>query len=964
MPQSSSPSSPSPSSSTEAAAPPARHVIKRDGRRAPFDPQRIRRALQAAFRAERGVSGDEPLPKAAAAQVDVLATEVVAWCRQQDLTGEGDRLHVEAIQDEVERALMRAGEHAVARRYILYREAHAQERAARTLRMRRPDGETVALPRDALQARVEVAAEGLDEVDPAAVYDRAAQGFYDGITAEETHRALVLAARSMVETEPAYTYVAARLLLQSVYAEALGRPVALDEAPAAYRAYLADYIQTGIDAGRLDPGLQTFDLERLAAALRPERDFQHTYLSAQTLYDRYLLRAKDGRRYELPQLLWMRVAMGLALEEDDRERRAIQFYELLSSLRFVNSTPTLFNAGTVRPQLSSCYLTTVQDDLSHIFKSYRDNALLSKWAGGLGNDWTNVRALGAHIRGTGGKSQGVVPFLKIANDTAVAVNQGGKRKGAACAYLEPWHLDIEEFLELRRNTGDERRRTHDMNTACWVPDLFMQRVADGGAWTLFSPNEVPNLHDLSGQAFRARYEEYEAQAARDELDTHKTVEAAALWRKMLSMLFETGHPWITFKDPSNVRSPQDHAGVVHSSNLCTEILLNTSEDEVAVCNLGSVNLPAHLTQEGGAEGALDHAKLKQTVTTAMRMLDNVIDLNFYPIPEAEQSNKRHRPVGLGVMGFQDALHAQELSYASDAAADFADASMEAISYYALRASALLAKERGAYPSYEGSKWDRGLLPIDTLDLLEKERGAPIEVDRTARMDWQPVRDLIAEGGLRNSNTMAIAPTATISNIAGVSQSIEPAYKHLYAKSNLSGDFTQVNTYLVEALKARGLWDAELVDDLKYYDGSLAEIERVPEDLKARFPTAFEIAPEHLIACAARRQKWIDMGQSLNLYVARPDGRRISAMYQRAWRAGLKTTYYLRSRAATQVEKSTLDVNRRGLQPRWMKAKSASGDIHVERPDPDAQRLSPSTSSPVSSDLPACDLDDDSCEACQ
>ncbi len=934
---------PEPTSSSSVATADLLHVTKRDGRTVPFDGGRIRHALGAAFRAEQDLEPDASLPDALAETVDTLTTDVTAWCRQHP------RVEVEQIQDEVERALMAAGEHAVARRYILYREAHAQARRPASLHYTRADGTAPPLLREALRARIEEACAGLGEaVNARVVHERTVQGFYDGITEEEIEKALVLAARSLVEQEPGYTYVAARLLLRTIYEEAIGDDVPLADADAAYRNDFATYLQTGIDAGRLDPELQAFDLGRLAAALQPARDLQHTYLSVQTLYDRYLLRTKDGRRYELPQWLWMRVAMGLALKEDDRERRATQFYELLSARRFLNSTPTLFNAGTVRPQLSSCYLTTVQDDLEHIFKSYQNNALLSKWAGGLGNDWTNIRAMGAHIAGTGGTSKGIIPFLKIANDTTVAVNQGGKRKGAACAYLEVWHLDIEEFLRLRRNTGDERRRTHDMNTACWVPDLFMQRVEEGGVWTLFSPDETPDLHDLYGRAFRERYETYEQQAAAGEIDNFECVDAAGLWRTMLSMLFETGHPWITFKDPANIRSSQSHAGVVHSSNLCTEILLNTSAGEVAVCNLGSVNLPAHL----GEDGTLDLEELKETVTTAIRMLDNVIDLNFYPIEEAEQSNLRHRPIGLGVMGFQDALYEKEIAYASEDAVAFADRSMEAVSHFAIRASALLARERGAYPSYEGSTWDRGLLPIDTIGQLEEERGQVIEVDRAQAMDWQPVRELIASFGMRNSNVMAIAPTATISNIAGVSQSIEPTYKHLYAKSNLSGEFTKINTHLVEALKARGLWDAEMTRDLKYYDGSLAEIDRVPDALKQRFRTAFEVGPEWLIACAARRQKWIDMGQSLNLYVPQPNGREISAMYRLAWRKGLKTTYYLRSRAATQVEKSTLDVNRRGIQPRWMNHRSAASDIEVQR------------GSAPSPDLPACDIDDDTCDVCQ
>jgi len=645
-------------------------------------------------------------------------------------------------------------------------------------------------------------------------------------------------------------------------------------------------------------------------------------MGVQTLYDRYFVH-HEGRRLETPQFFWMRVAMGLAINEGaQKNERAIEFYEVLSSFRFTSSTPTLFNAGTLHPQLSSCYLSTVMDDLDHIFKVISDDAKLSKWAGGLGNDWTNVRATGARIKGTNGTSQGVIPFLKVANDTAVAVNQGGKRKGAMCAYLETWHLDVEDFLELRKNTGDERRRTHDMNTANWIPDLFMKRVKANAQWTLFSPSDVPDLHELYGTTFECRYEACERLADEGKIKLFKRVEAVALWRKMLTMLFETGHPWITFKDPSNIRSPQNHVGVVHNSNLCTEILLNTSAEETAVCNLGSINLAVHCDAQG-----LDADLVGHTIRTAMRMLDNVIDINFYPTPEARNANLKHRPVGLGIMGFQDALYKLRLPYASEAAVEFADTSMELISFHVLAASAELARERGAYATFQGSKWQQGLLPIDTIQLLARERGS-LEMDRAEKLDWSGVRDAIRRHGLRNSNTMAIAPTATISNIVGVSQSIEPTYKHLFAKANLSGDFTTANTYLVADLKKLGLWDDEMVDDLKYYDGVIHEIERVPAELKELYRTAFEIEPRWLIECASRRQKWIDMGQSLNLYIAQPSGKQLSEMYLLAWERGLKTTYYLRAQAATQVEKSTTDVNRRGLQPRWMKNKSASADVVV------------------------------------
>ncbi|MBW8864075.1 MAG: ribonucleoside-diphosphate reductase subunit alpha, partial [Verrucomicrobia bacterium] len=748
---------------------------------------------------------------------------------------------------------------------------------------------------------------------------------YDGVKPHEIESAMIFAARSRIEHEPDYTFVAARLLLRKLYREALPAFATSAELAAQHRDHFPAYVARGIEVKRLTPDLLQFDLPRLAAALRLDRDQQLTYMGAQTLYDRYLVH-HEGQRLETVQYFWMRVAMGLAINEGaQKNERAIEFYEALSSFRFVSSTPTLFNAGTLHPQLSSCYLSTVMDDLDHIFKVVADDAKLSKWAGGLGNDWTNVRATGGHIKGTNGTSQGVIPFLKVANDTAVAVNQGGKRKGAMCAYLETWHLDIEDFLELRKNTGDERRRTHDMNTANWIPDLFMKRVKANGPWTLFSPNDTPDLHDLYGAAFEQRYAEYERLADAGKIKLFKRVEAVALWRKMLTMLFETGHPWITFKDPSNIRSPQHHVGVVHSSNLCTEILLNTSADETAVCNLGSINLAAHCGDQG-----LDDVLVARTIRTGMRMLDNVIDINFYPTIEARNSNLKHRPVGLGLMGFQDALYKLRLPYASDAAVDFADSSMELISYHALLASAELAKERGAYSTFKGSKWDQGLLPIDTVGLLAQERGGFMDMDRSARLDWAPVREVIGQHGLRNSNTMAIAPTATISNIVGVGQSIEPTYKHLFAKANLSGDFTSGNTYLVADLKKLNIWDAEMVDDLKYHDGVIKEIERIPAELQALYQTAFEIEPRWLIACASRRQKWIDMGQSLNLYLAQPNGRQLSEMYQLAWEMGLKTTYYLRSLAATQIEKSTTDTNRRGLQPKWMKNKSASADIEVKR----------------------------------
>lgn len=804
---------------------------------------------------------------------------------------------------------------------------------------------TMTDSRTMITALIEDACAGLDiQHSPHQLVDEVLANLYIGASNREVTEAILLVTRARIEREPAFAFVTARLLLNLIYSEALGEPVTFRQADKVYARCFDAYFETGIRTGRLAPELATFNLAQIQSCLQPERDLQFQYAGLQTLYDRYLLHENE-RRFELPQLMWLRVAMGLSLGEVEREARVAEFYAVLSQFHFVSSTPTLFNAGTPHPQLSSCFLTTVDDDLEHIFKSIKDNAMLSKWSGGLGNDWTRVRGMGAHIRGTNGKSLGTVPFLRVANDAAVAVNQGGKRKGAVCAYLETWHIDIEEFLDLRKNTGDERRRTHDMHTANWIPDLFMKRVLAGGQWTLFSPDEVPDLHDLYGAAFEARYTEYERQADAGEIKLWWRVNAIDLWRKMITRLFETGHPWLTWKDPANIRSAQDHAGVIHSSNLCTEILLNTSNEETAVCNLGSVNLAAHIH-----DGKLDDALLAQTVRVAVRMLDNVIDLNFYPTQEAKNANKRHRPIGLGLMGFQDALHRLGISYASEAGVNFADTSMEAISYYALLASAELAGERGQYASYDGSKWSRGLLPIDTITLLEAERGQPVEMDRSASMDWSPVREAIARHGMRNSQVLAIAPTATIANIVGVSQSIEPDYKLLYVKSNMSGDFTAINAFLVADLQASDLWDAEMLSDLKYYDGSIQAIERIPAHIKARYKTAFEIEPQWLIRAASRRQKWIDMAQSLNVYVQESNGRKLSELYLLAWRSGLKTTYYLRTLAATQVEKSTLDVNRYGVQPRWMKSESASSAIQVTRGNAENGA--------------ACHTDDQDCEACQ
>ncbi|SMD20539.1 ribonucleoside-diphosphate reductase subunit alpha [Lentzea albidocapillata] len=782
---------------------------------------------------------------------------------------------------------------------------------------------------DRLSVVINEACADLPNASAEAVLAETKRNLYDGITDAELALAPIMAARTMVEHDPDYSYVSARLLLDKLRAEACGVPLSHAEMTERYPEYFAQFVRHGIEFGQLDPRLADFDLARLGAALDASRDLNFQFLGMQTLYDRYFLH-HDDRRYELPQAFFMRVAMGLALEEDDRNARAIEFYELLSSFDFMCSTPTLFNSGTTRPQLSSCFLTTVDDDLAAIFHGISNNALLSKFAGGLGNDWTPVRGIGAHIKGTNGKSQGVVPFLKVANDTAVAVNQGGRRKGAVCAYLETWHIDVEEFLDLRKNTGDERRRTHDMNTANWVPDEFLRRVRANGQWTLFSPDEVPDLHDAFGSEFAEKYRAYEEMADNGEIKVFRRVQAVDLWRRMLTMLFETGHPWITFKDPCNLRSPQQHSGVVHSSNLCTEITLNTTIDEVAVCNLGSVNLARHVTAEG-----IDHARLEKTVRTAVRMLDNVIDVNYYTIPEARNSNLKHRPVGLGLMGFQDALFTLGTPMASKEAVEFADRSMEEISYYAISASAGLARERGAYGSFEGSLWSQGVLPVDSLEILAATRAeGELEVDRSSTLDWEPVRAM-ARAGMRNSNVMAIAPTATIANIAGVNQSIEPLYRNLYVKSNMSGDFTVINPDLVRALKQRKLWDERMVSDLKLHDGSLGAIDRVPPYLKALYATAFEVDSSWLIEAGARRQKWIDQAQSLNLYLSQPSGRKLDELYQLAWLRGLKTTYYLRTQSATHVEKSTLQ--------------GTDGKLNAV--------------SPVAVD-PNCSITDPDCEACQ
>ncbi|WP_126323480.1 ribonucleoside-diphosphate reductase subunit alpha [Candidatus Rickettsiella viridis] len=883
-------------------------VIKRNGKPVSYDPNKIRVAISKAFLAVEGGQA------ATSSRIHERVTQLTGQITQilQGRLPQGGTLPIETIQDQVELVLMRAEAHQVARAYVLYREErrkmreHTASQPDIQLQITLSDGSKRPLNMEQLSKLIIETCHGLTELNPGLILQETLRNLYDGMPLAEIDKALIMSARSLVEQDPNYTYATARFLLRTLYAEALSflgieRKIGSDTLHDLYRHYFQHYLEQGIALELLDPELKTYDIQKLTAALLPQRDEQFTYLGLQTLYDRYFLHANEIR-FELPQAFFMRVAMGLAIKETNKEERAIEFYKLLSSFDYMASTPTLFNSGTLRPQLSSCFLTTVADDLDQIYSAIKDNALLSKFAGGLGNDWTSVRAMGARIKGTNGKSLGVVPFLNVANASAVAVNQGGKRKGAVCAYLETWHLDVEEFLELRKNTGDDRRRTHDMNTANWVPDLFMKRVMQEEDWTLFSPDETPDLHDLYGLAFEERYAAYEAKAARGEIKNFKKLSAINLWRKMLSLLFETGHPWITFKDPCNLRSPQQHVGIIHSSNLCTEITLNTSVDEIAVCNLGSINLPQHLNDAG----ELDQNKLRATIRTAIRMLDNVIDINYYTVPQARRSNLKHRPIGLGLMGFQDALYQLRVPYASEKAIAFADYSMEMISYYAIEASSDLAKERGSYESFPGSLWSQGILPIDSITRLQETRGEWFNQNQTSTLDWAPLRQKVMQNGMRNSNCMAIAPTATISNICGVSQSIEPTYQNIFVKSNMSGEFTVINPYLIKDLKSLGLWDAVMLNDIKYYDGSLQKIDRIPDTLKQLYATAFEVPVHWLVEAGSRRQKWIDQSQSLNLYMAEPSGKKLDELYKLIWLKGLKTSYYLRTLGATHMEKATLE----------------------------------------------------------
>ena len=903
-------------------------VIKRNGKVVSFEDEKIKVAIMKAFLAVEGGSaaGSSRIHE----EVDQMAQDIIRVFERR--MPSGGTVHIEEIQDQVELQLMRNEHHKVARTYVLYREARKNERVEE-----KEEQGVEKNVQEVIESAVTKACLGLDNVDEKLLAAEIKSATYEGISEKDLAESMLMTARTMVEKEPNYSFVTARLLLNNLEKEVctfLGVEEKKDRNKM-YKEALTKTIEKGIELDFLNEDLKSYDLDKLGQAILEERDFQFTYLGLQTLYDRYFI-TSDETRYELPQVFFMRVAMGLALNEENKDERALEFYKLLSSFDYMSSTPTLFNSGTKRPQLSSCYLTTVPDDLSGIYGAIRDNALLSKWAGGLGNDWTNVRALGSKIKGTNGKSQGIVPFLKVSNDTAVAVNQGGKRKGAFCAYLECWHLDVEEFLDLRKNTGDDRRRTHDMNTANWIPDLFMKRLEKGEKWTLFSPSDVPELHDIYGKEFETKYTEYEKKAETGEIKHFKTVEAKDLWRKILSMLFETGHPWVTFKDPCNIRSPQGHVGTVHSSNLCTEITLNTNEDEIAVCNLGSINLPQHID-----EGKINMEQLKSSVTTAIRMLDNVIDINYYPVPQAENSNKKHRPIGLGLMGFQDALYKLGISYDSEEAVEFADKSMELISYFAIEASCALAEERGTYETYKGSLWDNGIFPLDSINLLAEQRGSDfIDQNTEKTLDWDKLKEKMSKHGIRNSNVMAIAPTATIANITGVSQSIEPTYQNLFVKSNLSGEFTVVNPYLIEELKKEGLWDEVMLSDLKYFEGSLKQINRVPEHIKNKFKTAFEIEPRFIVEAASRRQKWIDQAQSLNLYIANVDGKKLDITYRMAWYKGLKTTYYLRSMGATATEKSTVERS----------------SLNAVQSNQEVQAASQAPS--------ACSILDPDCEACQ
>ena len=942
-------------------------VVKRTGEVVDFDAIRIRAAIHKAVGAIGGDLADNGL--------DVL---VDAICEEVETRFVDFYPNVENIQDIVEKHLVRAQHYEIAKAYILYRaERHKDRETARQqalenaklgkLTVRKRDGRAQLLNVKKIEETVQRAGRGLGD---GLLYDdicrEVVKNIYDGVETLDLERAMVLAAAAYIERDPAHSFLSARLLMQRIYKEVMGCSIHDEDLDEAYRATFVAGIKSHVQSGTLDPKMAEMDLNRLSEALQPERDLLFQYLGIQTLYERYFL--KNGEQCgELPQGFWMRVAMGLAIEEEQPEDWAIEFYGLMSRLYYVPSTPTLFHSGTAHPQLSSCYLTTVEDDLAHIFKCLGDNSQLSKWSGGIGNDWSNIRATGSPIKSTKVESQGVIPFLKIANDVTNAINRSGKRRGATCAYLETWHYDIEDFLDLRKNTGDERRRTHDMNTANWIPDLFMKRVMADEEWTLFSPDEVSDLHNLYGRRFEERYLHYEEKQRRGEIRLSKRLPAKVLWRKMLTMLFETGHPWITFKDACNIRSPQDHVGVIHSSNLCTEITLNTSAEETAVCNLGSVNLARHVDN-----GRMQAERLAHTVKTAIRMLDNVININFYPTPEARNSNLKHRPIGLGLMGFQDALLKMDLPFESDQALELADSTHEIISFNAILASSELAKERGAYPSFKGSKWDRGIFPLDTLELLELQRGVPVEVSRTTRLDWRPVREHVARYGMRNSNTMAIAPTATIANISGCFPCIEPLYKNIYVKANISGEFTIVNHYLVDELKSLGMWNEEMLEQIKYYDGRVSNIAGLPESMKARYKEAFEVDPVWCLKLTAARGKWIDQSQSHNVFMLGTSGKILAEIYLQAWKMGIKTTYYLRTLAATQIEKATLDASKYGYTQKREYSMPMAADSEGRGGETSGEVVEAKANGSGGGemvmgqqpDAKLCRIDDPDCEACQ
>ena len=933
-------------------------VVKRSGEIVEFDPDRIKNAIEAAINA-----GDEGF--------DLSSVPEIVDGVHQELSDRFTEFYpnVENIQDIVEKHLIRSDMFTVARRYIIYRAERSREREKLKeniskkaelgkLKITKSDGKTVLFnPQKIRETISRVCSKYPDTTSVDSIAKELNRNIFDGASTSDLERALLLASTAFIERDPDYSKVSAGFFMQRLYKEGMGVSVNEHTLEDEYRKTFISGIALGVENKYLDEKLLDFDLEKLSLAIDIERDSLFEFLGIQTLYERYLQKHEE-KRFELPQAFWMRVAMGLAFNENNKEARAIEFYNVLSKMQFVSSTPTLFHSGTPHPQLSSCYLTTVSDDLSHIFKCIGDNAQLSKWSGGLGNDWSNIRGTGSHIKSTNVESQGVVPFLKIANDVTVAINRSGKRRGATCAYLETWHLDIEDFLDLRRNTGDDRRRTHDMNTSNWIPDLFMKRVETDDDWTLFSPEEVGDLHDSFGKKFEDLYTNYERMTNTGEIKKFKKIPAKELWRKMLTRLFETGHPWITFKDPCNVRSPQDHVGVVHSSNLCTEITLNTSAEETAVCNLGSVNLSKHVTEDG----KLDRGLLEETINTAMRMLDNVVDLNFYPTIEAKNSNMKHRPIGLGIMGLQDALFKLDLPFDSQKALNFSDQLMEQISYHAISASSDLAKERGAYESFKGSKWDRGIFPLDSLSLLEEERGQNIDVNKITSLDWEGLKSKVKENGMRNSNTMAIAPTATISNIAGCYPCIEPIYKNIYVKANMSGEFTVVNNYLINDLKALNLWSKDMLDKIKYFDGNLDHIEELPEDIKNKYKEAFSIDPVVLLKHTSVRGKWIDQSQSHNVFMQGVSGKKLSEIYTAAWKFGLKTTYYLRTLAASQIEKSTLDANKFGYTQKREYKKVEEGAAVEEQQS--AINEATNSEAPGSEVASACSIMDPDCEACQ